>query len=296
MKVAIVGANSFLASYIINKIKSDFDLMLYGQFQIDSFNFKSFIFPDKKIDFEELLDFDVIIYTAGAGIQNDLKESKSNIYTLNTFYPIELVNFLREKSYKGKFISFGSYFEIGDEPLLKYYDESDIMLANNPVPNDYCISKRLLTKYLSSVYDSFKYYHFIISNLYGPGENKNRLIPYLINSLKNDREIKLTSGHQVRQYIHAKDVAQVVHNFINNNFKPGLYNITVETPIKVKDLVKTVFKVMEKENLLKEEMFGKSIRTDVKMPYLLLTTDKLKAEAGFKTQINIESGIKSYLL
>ena len=42
------------------------------------------------------------------------------------------------------------------------------------VPNDYCISKRLLTRYINSSSQSFKHIHLILPTIYGEREGKHR--------------------------------------------------------------------------------------------------------------------------
>ena len=93
-KIAIIGSGSFIASYIIDILKSDFELYLFGREKVADYNFEIFIYPDKLLDHSKLLEFEAIIFTAGAGIQNSLNESNDNVFYLNTFIPIQLINFL----------------------------------------------------------------------------------------------------------------------------------------------------------------------------------------------------------
>lgn len=298
MKIAIIGANSFLATYVISELhKEVFDLTLFGVRTIEkysSYEFVIFSFPDSIFDYSLLLDHDAIVYTAGAGIQANLKESAELVYELNAFTPIKIINYLNENNFKGKFITFGSYFEIGNETEEKFYSEDDISIVNNPVPNNYAASKRLLTRFYNSAPLSINYYHLLLPNIYGKGENPNRLIPYLINALANNTEIKLTSGSQVRQYIHVNDVACTVKDILLNDYKQGLYNLTNEQSFSVKAIVSLVFKLTNTQLTPDENMFGKNRRTDTQMAYLLLNNKKAKETFLTQPKISIEQGIKSY--
>jgi nucleoside-diphosphate-sugar epimerase len=299
MKIAIVGANSFLAQYIIKELLLNKDeVYLWGTNKPEiniNLPFSYFVYPKEMIDLSELISYDIIIYTAGAGIQASLKESIDLIFALNCFVPINIINYLIENSYKGKFISFGSYFEIGEEKNKKYYNEFEVSLAKNPIYNDYSCSKRLFTRYISSNPRLINLYHFILPNIYGKGENKNRLIPYIIDSLYSNSQVKVTSGNQVRQYLHALDIAKTVVDVINNDYPCGIYNLTNMKPLVIKDVIKTVIEVMGRNYDPDEVSWGNSNRKDTAMPYLLLENGIAQNTFRYQPTINLEEGIKLYL-
>ena len=299
MKVAIFGSNSFLAKYIIREfINCNIKPALFGTLASSEFpalKFHRLRIPEAPIILSELVEYDIIIYTAGAGIQSGLKESLDTVYELNSFLPIRLFNFLSENNFKGKVITFGSYFEIGDEKEERYYTEMEVALSNKGVPNHYASSKRILTRFLISSPHLPHHFHFILPNIYGNGENINRLIPYLIDAISQGTEIKLTSGSQVRQYIHASDIAKAVLKVANNQYTKGLYNLCNSDPVQIKDLVLSVFKVMGKELDFYKLKFGNNQRADTAMPFLLLNNDKSYNGLKFRPAISLEEGINNYL-
>ncbi len=301
MRVAILGSNSFLAKYIIRELVfNNIKPVLYGtscSLEFPLLNFTLFKFPEHQIDYSDLLGFDAIIYTAGAGIQTDRNETPQIIYELNSFIPIRLSNRLAANNYKGKLITFGSYFEIGSEIKKKYYSEDEIVASLNKAPNDYCASKRLLSRYLSSSPQTPYFYHLILPNIYGKGENIQRLIPYLINALKNNEKIKLTSGEQVRQYIHAADIAKTVLDIIKENYPKGFYNVCRTETIQIKDLVRKIFVLCgQRDRFNNLNVFGSKERSDTTMPYLLLNNAKAINTFRYQPLISIEEGIKTYFI
>lgn len=298
MKIAIVGSDSFLAGYIINElIKTPAIIQLFGisPDKYPELSFSKFRYPVIPLDTTQLLDADSIIYCAGAGIQSNLNENSNLIYELNAFQPIRLLYLLTENQYKGKFVSFGSYFEIGNETEERYYSEIEVALSNQKVTNHYATSKRILTRYLISAPYLPNHFHFILPNIYGLGENANRLIPYLINSIKSKTEIKLTSGSQVRQFIHTLDIAKAVLKVVNNDYPNGLYNLCNSEPIQIKTVVRAVFDIMGKDSDFNKLKFGINQRTDTAMPYLLLNSNKALKGLNFQPSISLEKGISTYL-
>lgn len=103
------------------------------------------------------------------------------------------------------------------------------------VPNAYCISKRLLSRYFSSVSDKIPFLHFILPTIYG--ENENRLIPYLVRAIKNGEKQSFTSGEQVRQYLYVDEVPKIIEEAIDRHIPSGIYNIEGNETLSVKQLV-----------------------------------------------------------
>ena len=72
MKVAIFGSNSFLAKYIIREfITCNIKPALFGTLASSEFpalKFHRLRIPEAPIILSELVEYDIIIYTAGAGI------------------------------------------------------------------------------------------------------------------------------------------------------------------------------------------------------------------------------------
>jgi len=49
--------------------------------------------------------------------------------------------------------------------------------------------------------------------IYGPGESKNRLFPQILEAAREGRDLKLTPGDQVRDFMEVRDVAQLIHGY-----------------------------------------------------------------------------------
>ncbi len=296
-KIAVVGANSFLASYIIKQLhKPAYQLYLYGKREVNvtPAAFFYFSYPDAAINFETLLSYDTIIYTAGAGIQAGVSTATDVIYGVNAFLPISLLQYLHDKDYKGHVITFGSYFEIGNSPVEKFYTEEEYLTHNNQVPNNYCISKRLLSQYISQKINGIPYQltHFVLPNIYGVGENEARIIPYLVESIKNKKPLHLSSGTQKRQYLHVKDVAAMIEKAVVQPIT-GIYNLADANVISVREIVQLV--VAEtgiKEGL--EINFGAITKRDAEMQFLALDAKKAEKELGWNASVSLIEGIREY--
>jgi nucleoside-diphosphate-sugar epimerase len=296
MNVSIIGTNGFLSNCIGQYCNSQqYNLYAYGRTVPTFHSYSEFInvnLLNDTLDYEKLAESDVIIYAAGGGIQFGLKENVDAIYQLNVLTPVSIFNSLSEKKYKGKFITFGSYFEIGENIENISFDENEIFSSLLVAPNDYSISKRLLTRFFNSVPNKCSFYHFILPTIYGETESKNRLIPYVLNSIHNNINIGLTSGDQVRQYIYIYDAIKIIFTVIEKNLASGILNIPCVEAFSVRDLVTLLFELNKKA--LPSDIFGRTERADVGMKILKLNAQKLLNQIDYVPATSISDVYKKY--
>lgn len=289
MKVAILGTNGFLSNSMAQYCcQHNFETEMYGIEKPNGTKYTRYynidIFKDT-LNYSNLIDNDIIIYAIGAGIQSNLKESFKLIYDLNLNVPITICENLKKLEYKGLFVTFGSYFEIGENKVSKKFTEDMLLFSLGMVPNSYSISKRLLSRYISSFKGPFKNYHFILPTIYGEKESPHRLIPYTIYNLKNNLSPSFTSGNQVRQYIYIDDLPQIIFKSFETNLESGIYNVEGTETLTVKDVVLTLYSKFDLK--LSEEAFSKVDRVDTGMLDLQLDGRKLYSQINFCPTIKI---------
>lgn len=298
-KIAIIGCNSFLARNFVEACGRENFFYLYGRTlhhdydALVNYEYIEFNYPSNKLNLDDFLNYDVIIYTAAGGVQANLNASNLLTYQINTFFPIDLVTHLEYNNFRGKIITFGSYFEIGNNDKFAPFNEEAIIFAHGKIPNSYCDSKRLLTRFYSNKQFNIIWYHLILPSLYGPGEDENRLIPYLVNSLRTKMEPRLSSGEQVRQYLYISDLLTLITLIIEQDVKADIYNVAgLGIPLKIKELVARVFDMFKIE---KPE--SQSITTrDQGMLYLALDDSKIRATVkNWEPVIDLNNGLKRYL-
>lgn len=296
MKISILGTNGFLSTAIAKYAnEAGWNLDMYGLDEPRSHKYDNFYkvnLMDTALDCSGLLASEIIIYAIGAGIQSNLKEGNDLIYNLNVTVPVRICNALKAAGYQGKFITFGSVFEMGETTEERFFTEEDIQTSLAVAPNDYTVSKRMLTRFISSYKHEFTHWHFIIPTIYGENENPKRLIPYTINAIKNGEELHFTAGDQTRQYIHVSEVPRMIDMAYKKNIPSGIYNIQGKETIAVKEIVTLIHKVLGKQ--VAEGCFGSAQRADVGMKYLALDGRKLKSLTGFEATVRLEEVIKHY--
>ncbi len=296
MKLSILGCNGFLSTAIAKFANSKgWTLNMYGLDEPQGHSYDEYVkcnLMDAEMDCASLLTSDIIVYAIGAGIQSNLKEGFNLIYNLNVTAPITICNKLKELDYKGVFVTFGSVFEMGETRETHPFTEEEVLSSTALAPSDYVVSKRMLSRYVTSYKHDFTHWHFIIPTIYGEGENPKRLIPYTINAIRNGEPLHFTAGDQTRQYIYVGEVPEMLKLAFDKHLPSGMYNIQGKETLTVKEIVTLIHKVMSKE--VPSDCFGTAERTDVGMKYLALNGTKLKNATGFESSVSLKDTIYLY--
>ncbi len=296
MKVTILGTNGFLSRAIAVYCNSKgYPLNMYGLSEPKGHAYDTFHhinLMSEEPDYADLVQSDIIVYASGAGIQSNLKEENNLIYSLNVTVPIKICNALKAAGYKGCLITFGSVFEMGVTKEERFFTETDVLTSTCPAPNDYTVSKRMLSRFVDSYKHDFTHWHFYIPTIYGETENPLRLIPYTINAIRNNEPLHFTAGDQTRQYIYVDEVPRMIDMAYSKRLPSGIYNIEGKDTLTVREIVTTIHHHFGKA--VPDDCFGSTQRADTGMKYLALDGTKLKEAIGFEATTSLTDVIGRY--
>lgn len=304
MNIAIIGANGMLSvaltKYFYGRPEtkvSVFGLDVPQGYVCDEFYATNLL--KQKLDYEELKSYDVIIYASGAGVQAALNTDSALMYALNVTAPIDITLGLKKEGFKGIYISFGSYMEIGiNDEDGKAFNEDDVVCSSLPVSNDYALSKRLYGRYMRDFNADFTSYHFILPNMFSEDDLKpgTRLVPYTLKYLqgfttgKPVEEPKFSAGTQTRQFITLEEMIQTVDKAIIAKIPSGLYCVGGGEFLSIRSLIERLFAIYNVP--CKNEYFGQSLRRDGDIKSLRLDGSKLFAALGYQPDKTIEDIFK----
>jgi nucleoside-diphosphate-sugar epimerase len=219
MKILIIG-NGFIGTPIIHKLESDgHELLIYSRTLKNGFGSKQVVG-----DISNFIDFakshswkpDVIIHTAWI--------TKHEIYTrhASNYVYAQFTSELAEYAVRtelGHLIILGTCAEYGSQSTpsvagitklnpSNLYAEQKVIAFNS-------VKKSLLGSNTRLTWAR-------IFHPYGPRQDKKRLIPYLIDSLKSEQEVHLTDTASMLDWITTRDIAAAISWVIKN-----------ETPIEI---------------------------------------------------------------
>ena len=248
-KVIVTGINGLIGQYIAEPLK-ELNFEVYGigtkDIKSDKFNYiKVDINNSVRIEkFFKDIKAEYLIHLAWDTKQGYL-ESDSNFDLLAS--SINMLKYFSENNGK-KAVFVGTCFE---------YKFKDIPLKENDELNPTTIYAKC-KNYLREISEIYCIKHNIdfiwarIFYVYGNNENPNRLFPYIIESLKNDKKVIINHSQLEKDYMFAGDVAKSIALIINSNFN-GIINICSGKAISVGDLALMIANTMNKEHLLELE-------------------------------------------
>ena len=301
MNIAIIGANGML-SVALTKFfygHPETKVVVYGLdepqgYDCDEFHETNLL--KQKLDYESLKAYDVIIYASGAGVQAALNTDSGLMYALNVTVPIDITLGLKKVGFKGIYVSFGSYMEIGiNDEDGKAFNEDDVVCSPLPVSNDYALSKRLYGRYMRDFNADYTCYHFILPNMFSEDDLKpgTRLVPYTLKYLQDfkdgkpvksqkDRPVSLEITHTLGDLV--TDISGV--DIRENEYICMSCNLGGGEFLSIRSLIERLFAIYGVP--CKNEYFGQSVRRDGDIKSLRLDGTKLKNVIHYLPSSKIE--------
>jgi len=135
--------------------------------------------------------------------------------------------------------------------------------------------------------------------MYGPKDDENKFIYWLINQLKQNVEsIDLTSGIQKRDFIYIGDIVKAYETIINNidnlsNFEE--FELGSGNSVKVKEFIELIYTQMQETKTIDTKLnFGAIAYRDNENMNMQAKIFKLQT-LGWNPETTIENGIKKIL-
>lgn len=285
--ILIVGGTGFIGKNLINKLKFlNFKILSLSKKKSipksrHNIEYKSLdIVNTKKLKRLNEKKFNIVINLGGnIDHQNPQETRKAHYYGLkNLFNNLSLKNL-------DLFIQIGSSLEYG--PSKSPQIESQLCKPNS------CYGKAKLsaTKYLIKNLKSKKFKLIILRpyQIYGPFQKLDRLIPQTINCYLKKKKFECSEGNQKRDFLYVEDFVSLILKIINKKkIKSGIYNVGSGKPVKVKDIIKLINKLIK----FGKPVFGKiKMRKDEAMS-LYPNTKKIKKNFNWKPKTSLKSGLK----
>jgi nucleoside-diphosphate-sugar epimerase len=122
--------------------------------------------------------------------------------------------------------------------------------------------------------------------LYGPHEHPQRLVSSVILSLLRDEPARCSHGRQVRDYMHAQDVADGLVAVLDSE-TTGAINVTSGQAHTLREIVLTVGRLLERPHLIQ---LGALPARANDLPLVVGSNQRLQ-ELGWKQQFDLDAGL-----
>jgi len=265
MRIFITGGTGFIGKHLVKKLREDKsnELFLLSKDLADTENWK-----------KEIEDFkpEACIHLAWEGLPD--YSTGTSIKNLN--YGLNLIKFLAEIGCPRVIVA-GSCWEYGGQPGKLSEDTP-------PKPlNAFSAAKNALhwlgQEIAKENNTSFIWTRFFY--IYGPGQRKESLIPYLINCVKTGKTPEIKNPFAKNDFVYVEDAVKAISLLVKNCKESGVYNIGSGYLTSVQEIIKIIF--------LETSLASSKNRL---APYFYADISKIKKEVGWEPKTSIDEGIK----
>ena len=214
--IYLLGGTGTLGKAILGKLGiSNFKIVP----RIDYARWISFDQTQKYFKQNKINSFDSIYICSGV---TNPQNSKEELDAVNFQIPKNIL--LVTQAIGAKIMTFGSVNE-NFEPSSLYME-----------------SKRKLFDYINTTQNNANHKHLQLHTIYGINMPKNYMfLGHIANSIRLKRNLKMTSGLQLREYWHADDIANLALNHKLISSFERIEKISCGQPFQLKDLALAIF-------------------------------------------------------
>jgi nucleoside-diphosphate-sugar epimerase len=290
--ILILGSTGFLGRKLIEYL-----IINYNDFYIDAVYFTKpgEISHDRvnylRCDLTSLMDvksklicdYDYVFNFSGYVNHSLFMNGGFNVIQNQLFSLMNVTSVISRKRLK-KFIQIGSSDEYGDSNRIQL--ESDKEDPKTP----YAFSKTASTQFLNMLNKSEKFPAVTLRLflIYGPGQDENRFIPYIINRCIRNQSVDLTKCEQFRDFLYIDDVLAGILLVSFNSNNRSVYNLASGIGVNLKDLALKIQELAGKGHL----NFGvKEYRENESMS-LISNSNLFNTEFNWESKVSLEDGLK----
>lgn len=143
--------------------------------------------------------------------------------------------------------------------------------------------------YSYSRHHNMSYAHARLFYLYGLNEGPNRLVPTVINALKNNERAKCSHGDQIRDYMYIVDVARGLLATLFSDYT-GPVNVGSGVGITIKQLVNLIAEKMNKKDMIDFGAFPSPVNELISV---IAGTGIINSVIGWQPEYTLEQGIEA---
>ncbi len=266
--ILITGGAGFIGSHVVRRLVNqypeytiiNFDLLTYAG-NLDNltdveskpnYHFEKGDINDMELVGQLLRKYNVtgIIHLAAEShvdrsIEDPLSFVRTNV--LGTASLLEVFRrYTKEAGINGRFYHVSTdevYGELGD---TGYFTERTPYSPRSP----YSASKASSDHFVRAYHETYGMPIVIsnCSNNYGPNQFPEKLIPLMINNIRNNKELPVYGeGANIRDWLYVEDHAEAIDLIYHKGKDGETYNIGGDTELKNIDLVRTLCKVMDEK-------------------------------------------------
>lgn len=296
MRILVTGANGFIGSNLIRKLKCDLNAEIHTISRRAVEEDKRVInhccdILDRQGIFEifEKQSFDVVIHLAALTAHEDIINNKNLSLGINLQGTENMVSAFNRFCRNAVFLYSSSgkvYGRTNEMPIT----ENAIEKPTTILGKGKYITERLLDFYADI--ESNKYVVMRIFNVYGGNQKENFIVPTLLKQLSRGNHLELGNIHDKRDYLYIDDVVAAIESLIYNSQRLSTFeivNIGSGVPVSVEDMLEELKSILRLPELTVTISRQRLRHDETEIEYC--STRKIHELTGWNKRIDLHTGL-----
>lgn len=289
MNILVTGANGLLGRYLV-ELLSNYHKVFAIVKDKEKLNFEmneniSILEIDLSLIDTKLFpkNIDIVYYLAQSNRFREFPEGVDDMLSINVVAPNILAKWAVKSGVK-KFIyaSSGGVYTNPNKPVKEFFD-----INANEKLGFYLNSKlsaEMLLKNYASLFETFAIIRPFF--MYGVGQNETMLIPRLISSVQNEKEITLNGENGIKiNPIYVTDASQAVANILDLSGE-YIINVAGEEVVSLRELCIKISQTVDKEPIFKiNDLSQNDLVADIEMMRKELIEPKVNLKIGIEKMV-----------
>jgi UDP-glucose 4-epimerase len=248
-RVAVTGATGFLGGHVLDELLTAGATVIgvadhsrvarRPEHPARSIETLWFDQPDQLAESVRSANPDYVVHLHAAVTTNRSAAAVRSTLETNLLPSLDLMTACAEMQVK-RLILLGSGEEFG--PVTGPFDENTAPDPSSP----YGASKAAVTAYARMFHRAFQLPVVVLrpSVVYGPFQAPRMLIPQVLQSLFEGKEVAVTEGRQTRDFIHVQDVAKgIVRALVSEGVDGRSFNLASGEVVTVRDCLERIERI-----------------------------------------------------
>jgi dTDP-glucose 4,6-dehydratase len=130
-----------------------------------------------------------------------------------------------------------------------------------------------------------------LSNVYGPRQHFEKVIPIFINNLFHNQKLQIHGdGKQIRHYIYIDDIINAIEIIFHKGKNKMIYNIGTENGFQILEIAKKLIEKIQPERSLDDVITYVKARSFTDKRYS--TTNGAVKTLGWKARVSFDEGLE----
>lgn len=178
---------------------------------------------------------------------------------------------------------------------FEYRFGPDALSESSPVdPTSLYAASKVATRYMGEQLAALRGIRFLWARpfyQYGPFEHPKRLVPAVMGALLRGEKVDVSSGVQVRDFLHVRDVGEALAAAATSDLT-GVVNVGSGTPVTVRTIVETIESLVGSTRLVQ---FGGRPDNPTDPPFVSADITRLRGATGWAPRFDLRTGLEDTL-